>query len=182
MTAPYGFAGCADGSGLGNFSVHEKPNTMVRPSGRGWFCRIWNWFKFGKEKYDSANDAIDWTLCAVYYVNCLDTGMGINRGLGQAMSTADPVTYATLVAQLAQQTGANSMSQLKLNVCLKNDDNCKKALDCAKKGVLAQPEMERRRFPLVKIPPLRGGDFQGMRIYRPMPVSGCSAREDQLPR
>jgi hypothetical protein len=25
--------------------------------------------------------------------------------------------------------------------------------------VLAQPEMERRRFPLVKIPPLRGGDF-----------------------
>jgi hypothetical protein len=35
---------------------------------------------------------------------------------------------------------------------------------------------------LVKIPPLRGGDFQGMRIYRPMPVSGCSAREDQLPR
>ena len=28
----------------------------------------------------------------------------------------------------------------------------------------------------------RGGDFQGMRIYRPMPVSGCSAREDQLPR
>ena len=48
--------------------------------------------------------------------------------------------------------------------------------------VLAQPEMERRRFPLVKIPPLGGGDFQGMRIYRPMPVSGCSAREDQLPR
>src|SRR6266852_5014182 len=25
--------------------------------------------------------------------------------------------------------------------------------------VLAQPEMEKRRFPLVKIPPLRGGDF-----------------------
>jgi hypothetical protein len=48
--------------------------------------------------------------------------------------------------------------------------------------VLAQPEMEKRRFPLVKIPPLRGGDFQGMRIYRPMPVSGCSAREDQFSR
>jgi hypothetical protein len=31
--------------------------------------------------------------------------------------------------------------------------------------------MEKQRFPLVKIPPLRGGDFQGMRIYRPMAVS-----------
>jgi len=25
--------------------------------------------------------------------------------------------------------------------------------------VLAQPEMEKRSFPLVKVPPLRGGDF-----------------------
>ena len=48
--------------------------------------------------------------------------------------------------------------------------------------VLVQPEMERWRFPLVKIPPFQGGDFQGMRVYRPMPVSGWSAREDQLPR
>jgi len=50
-------------------------------------------------------------------------------------------------------------------------------------SVLVQPEMERWRFPLVKIPPFQGGDFQGMRVYRPMlPVSGWSAREDQLPR
>jgi hypothetical protein len=48
--------------------------------------------------------------------------------------------------------------------------------------VLVQPEMERWRFPLVKIPPYQGGDLQGMRVYRPMPVSGWSAREDQLPR
>jgi hypothetical protein len=34
--------------------------------------------------------------------------------------------------------------------------------------VLAQPEMEKRRSPLVQIPPQRGGDFQGMRVYRPM--------------
>jgi hypothetical protein len=34
--------------------------------------------------------------------------------------------------------------------------------------VLAQPEMEKRRFPLVKIPPLRGGDFQGMESFVPM--------------
>src|SRR5262245_24489940 len=37
--------------------------------------------------------------------------------------------------------------------------------------VLVQSEMEKNIFPLVKIPPLRGGDFQGMRIHRPMPVS-----------
>jgi hypothetical protein len=37
--------------------------------------------------------------------------------------------------------------------------------------VLVQSEMEKRRFPLVKNPPLRGGDFQGMGIYRPMAVS-----------
>jgi len=39
--------------------------------------------------------------------------------------------------------------------------------------VLAQPEMEWRRFPLVKIPSLRGGDFQGMGSFVPMPYSGC---------
>jgi hypothetical protein len=37
--------------------------------------------------------------------------------------------------------------------------------------VLVQSEMEKKFFPLVKIPPLRGGDFQGRRIHRPMPVS-----------
>src|SRR3974377_1468934 len=38
-------------------------------------------------------------------------------------------------------------------------------------GVLVQSEMEKNIFPLVKIQPLRGGDFLGMRIHRPMPVS-----------
>jgi len=37
--------------------------------------------------------------------------------------------------------------------------------------VLVQSEMEKNIFPLVKIQPLRGGDFLGMRIHRPMPVS-----------
>jgi hypothetical protein len=50
--------------------------------------------------------------------------------------------------------------------------------------VLVQPELEKRRFPLVKVPPLRGGDFQGMGVYRPMllPDYEYAAREDQLPR
>src|ERR1700676_5119554 len=51
-------------------------------------------------------------------------------------------------------------------------------------SVLVQPELEKRRFPLVKVPPLRGGDFQGMGVYRPMrlPDYEYAAREDQLPR
>jgi hypothetical protein len=32
--------------------------------------------------------------------------------------------------------------------------------------VPAQREMERERSPLVSIPPLRGGDFQGIGVYR----------------
>ncbi len=39
-------------------------------------------------------------------------------------------------------------------------------------AVLAQPEMEKRRFPLVKFPPPRGGDFQGMGSFVPMPCCG----------
>ena len=41
--------------------------------------------------------------------------------------------------------------------------------------VLVQSEMEKNIFPLVKIPSLWDGDFQGMRIHRPMPVSRCFA-------
>ena len=37
-------------------------------------------------------------------------------------------------------------------------------------SVLVQPEMEKNFFLLVKIPPVRGGDFQGMRTYRAMPA------------
>src|SRR5438046_331946 len=32
--------------------------------------------------------------------------------------------------------------------------------------VLVQPEMESCRFRIASVPPLRGGDFQGMGVYR----------------
>jgi len=50
-------------------------------------------------------------------------------------------------------------------------------------SVLVQPEMEKRRSPFVRIPPLRCGDFQGMRVYRPM-TSSCqrATRDKDLPR
>jgi len=38
--------------------------------------------------------------------------------------------------------------------------------NAAPEGVPAQREMERERSPLVSIPPLRGGDFQGIGVYR----------------
>jgi hypothetical protein len=50
---------------------------------------------------------------------------------------------------------------------------CSKDLKCG----LVQPEMEKRRSPLVWIPPLRGGDFQGIGVYRPMGVSASLQRE-----
>src|ERR1035441_8064720 len=38
--------------------------------------------------------------------------------------------------------------------------------------VPVQREMERGRSPLMSIPPLRGGDFQGIRVYRSDMVLG----------
>jgi hypothetical protein len=47
-------------------------------------------------------------------------------------------------------------------------------------GVLAQREMEKRRSPLVQIPPLRAGDFQGMRVYRPMTFLVVSVQRERI--
>jgi hypothetical protein len=49
-------------------------------------------------------------------------------------------------------------------------------------NVLAQREMETRRSPLGWIPPLRGGNFQGMRVYRPMTPSRYVQRERRASR
>jgi len=46
--------------------------------------------------------------------------------------------------------------------------------------VLVQPEMENRRSPLVSIPPLRGGDFPGMRVHRPMTFFGCGCKRESV--
>jgi hypothetical protein len=48
----------------------------------------------------------------------------------------------------------------------------KSTLDSAGQGVPVQREMERGRSPLMSIPPLRGGDFQGIRVYRSDMVLG----------
>jgi hypothetical protein len=47
--------------------------------------------------------------------------------------------------------------------------------DVVYESVLVQSEMEKKFFPLVKIPPQRGGDFQGMGIHRATPESRSCA-------
>src|SRR5579864_1399492 len=49
-------------------------------------------------------------------------------------------------------------------------------------SVLVQREMEKQRSPLAQIPPLRGGDFRGMWVYRPMTPSGQCAGERRASR
>jgi len=69
--------------------------------------------------------------------NCLTTHTGISADIAQVWSNPNspPGTYELAVATLAQQTGSNSMSSLKLFGLCKNDENCKNAFKCAKKGV-----------------------------------------------
>jgi RHS repeat-associated protein len=116
---------------------NSSPN-LSDPDGRdpcGWLCRLWNWLKFGKEVHEPVSSAIDWSFCGLYYERCLTTNLGIQADLAQALSNPDPVVYATALATLAQQTGSNSMSSLKTLGLCKNDENCKKAAKCAKKGL-----------------------------------------------
>lgn len=116
---------------------NSSPN-LSDPDGHdpcGWLCRLWNWLKFGKDIYKPANDAIDWSLCGLYLERCLTTNLGIQADLAQALNSSDTVVYATALATLAQQTGSNSMSSLKTIGLCKNDENCKKAAKCAKKGL-----------------------------------------------
>jgi hypothetical protein len=49
-------------------------------------------------------------------------------------------------------------------------ESCRLTKNRVREFVLAPPEMEKRRPPLGKIPPLRGGDFRGVGVYRPITV------------
>jgi RHS repeat-associated protein len=117
--------------------VRNNPARYMDPPGTlpwDWWDRFWGWLGLGRTTWNKDKKAIDWSLCGLYYANCLDVGMGIKRDLAQALNSPDPVIYATALATLAQQTNSNSASQLSLNTCMANE-NCKKALECAKKGL-----------------------------------------------
>jgi RHS repeat-associated protein len=126
-----------------NFYLYVKNNApnFIDPDGQApewplwtWWDRFFRWVGYTKDVKDKSDNVVDWSLCGVYYVECLDTGMGIKRDIAKALNSPDPVVYATALATLAQQTNSNSVSQLNINVCMQNE-NCKKALECAKKGL-----------------------------------------------
>ena len=118
--------------------VRNHPPDYTDPTGRSpwdWWDKFWRWLGLGKSSWNAAADTMDWSLCGLYYVNCVTKALGIKEDLARALNSPDPVVSATAIAQLAQQTGSNTMSQLNLNVCIKNDENCYKALMCAQKGL-----------------------------------------------
>jgi RHS repeat-associated protein len=117
--------------------VRNNPVAYTDPTGMtpwDWWDKLWDRLGFARKTWNSAKKATDWSLCGVYYTECLETGMDIKREIAQALNSPDPVVYATALATLAQQTGSNSISQLNINVCM-NNENCQKALECAKKGL-----------------------------------------------
>jgi RHS repeat-associated protein len=122
-----------------NFYVYVRndPIRFADPTGRN----SWDWARKLLERLKSAHETkekiespIDWALCGVYYVSCLETALGIKEELAQALNSKDPVVAATAKAELAQQVGANSESMMNIKTCMANNDNCKKALECANKG------------------------------------------------
>jgi len=117
--------------------VRNNPVGYTDPDGKlpwDWWDKLWGWLGFGRSAWNAAASTMDWSLCGLYYVDCLNQAAGIKKDIGQALNSPDPVVYATALATLAQQTGSNSMSQLNVNVCMHNE-NCQKALLCAQKGL-----------------------------------------------
>ena len=123
-----------------NFYAYVRNDTpnLIDPDGRDpldWFKKILEGLRHGHEVKEKIEAPVDWTLCGVYYVTCLDTAMRIKADLAQALNSPDPVIYGTAKATLAQQLGANSDSMLNLKACMLKDENCQKALKCAEKGL-----------------------------------------------
>jgi RHS repeat-associated protein len=117
--------------------VRNSPLNFIDPDGRdpcGWLCQLWKWLKLGKNTYDPAKSTMDWSLCGVYYVTCLEVAYGINADLAQTLNSNDPVVSGTAYATLQQQVGGSNAGQVALNACIHNNENCKKALECAEKG------------------------------------------------
>jgi RHS repeat-associated protein len=110
--------------------VLNNPARFIDPIGQGPFdglpALVNRWSK-GLDK------AAGWSLCFIYALRCLDTGLDTKSSMTQA--EGDASTRAANMPIEAQQAGANSESDYNRIRCLKGDPNCQKALDCAKKGI-----------------------------------------------
>ena len=124
-----------------NFYAYVRNNSpnLIDPYGRGpwdWLKKLLDSINFGHETKEKIEDPIDWTFCGLYYETCLETALGIKEDLARALNSKDPNASAAALIALHQQLGSPSnMMQLNLNACLRNNENCKKALECAEKGL-----------------------------------------------
>jgi hypothetical protein len=117
--------------------VRNNPVEYSDPNGKfpwDWLDEVWSWLGFGTSTWNAASSAMDWSLCGVYYVDCLETGMGIKKDLAEALNSTAPGAYEVALATLAQQLGVNGMDSINVKVCM-NNENCQKALQCAQKGL-----------------------------------------------
>jgi RHS repeat-associated protein len=69
--------------------VRNNPVDYTDPSGEapGWWDKIWHWPGYGGSGWNAGSSTMDWSLCGLYYVDCLDQGMGIKRELAQALNS-----------------------------------------------------------------------------------------------
>jgi hypothetical protein len=116
--------------------VRNNPTNYTDPSGKTpseLWAKLMQLFHLAADTKDKADTVVDWTLCGIYYVDCVNTATGIKVNMELALSK-DPVVYAEELALLSQQLGANSMSQLNINMCMKGNEECRKALECYEHG------------------------------------------------
>jgi len=118
--------------------VRNNPVRYTDPSGKSpwdWWDKLWGWLGLGKSTWNAAASTMDWSLCGLYYVDCLNQAAGIKKDLAEALNSPDPVIWTTALATLAQQTGSSAGTDtLNVHVCMQNE-NCEKALLCSKKGL-----------------------------------------------
>ena len=124
-----------------NFYAYVRNNSpnFVDPYGRDkwdWLRNILEKLKFAREVKEKIDSPIDWAFCGLYYETCLEASLGIKEDLARALNSPDPSASAAALIALHQQLGSPSnMMQMNLNACLKNNENCRKALECAEKGL-----------------------------------------------
>ncbi len=110
--------------------VRNNPGTFIDPTGQG----PWDWLtKTANAAGKKLDKATGWLLCGVYYARCLDTAMDIKSSTDRAYG--DPSERAANLPIDAQRAGANSESEYNRRICMAGDPNCRKALECAKKGI-----------------------------------------------
>ena len=122
--------------------------------------------KVARSTLADANESRDWRIYAdfaqvlIAIARPLYASDPIDVDLDQSLYALDSTTIDLCLSLFPWAKFRQHKAAVKMHTLLDLHGNI----------VLVQSEMEKNIFQLVKNPPLRGGDFQGMRIHRPMPV------------